>query len=141
LGVVVVMLCCLWGNEIVERRFALIDPLCALATIAIIQAAAQANASDRIRSILERGLLFEVGVFSYSLYLIHAPVLQLAWQYAVTPVWTTDGARFVGLLIIGPSICLITAMAFYSICEKPFLARPTSPAPIGVAPNGAQGEV
>ena len=70
---------------------------------------------------LESKCLTSVGAFSYSLYLIHAPLLQLFWQRALLPMHLDKSVVF--LLLIAPGVPLIIGASylFYLICERPFM--------------------
>jgi peptidoglycan/LPS O-acetylase OafA/YrhL len=66
-----------------------------------------------------------VGAFSYSLYLVHIPVLDLVWtaqrlavKYHVIPY---RGGELLGLG--GVPACLLVAYLFYRLFERPFLKR------------------
>lgn len=137
-AMVVIVLCNLWGSEIVENRFALVDPFCALATVAALQASSQSCANNRIKSLLENRLLVKAGLFSYSLYLIHAPILQLVWWYAIVPLQVSDTTQFCYLLIFGSAASLITAKIFFLLCEKPFLSQTAPIVQKSFAKFGAQ---
>ncbi len=63
-----------------------------------------------------------LGSFSYSLYLIHAPVLAICTiiiRRFHLPL-TTEVAPFV---IVSVPLCLVAAYLFYQLFEKPFLAK------------------
>ena len=61
-----------------------------------------------------------VGTFAYSVYLIHAPLLQVFWQ-TLTPLQSNPWGMFVALALVGTPIILAAAYGFYLLCEKPFL--------------------
>ena len=65
----------------------------------------------------------ELGVFSYSLYLIHAPLIQVVWQYTITPFGFSPGIQFIVLAAMSPVIVLF-AWLFHRVCERPFLHAP-----------------
>jgi peptidoglycan/LPS O-acetylase OafA/YrhL len=62
-----------------------------------------------------------VGSFAYSLYLIHAPLIQFVWQYAVHPLGLSKNAEFFLLVLVGIPLILMCAYAFYLVCERPFI--------------------
>lgn len=74
-----------------------------------------------LRRVLEWKPLVFVGTFSYSLYLIHAPLIQMIWQYMIHPLHLPDTLTFGVLLIVGAPLILVTAYVFYLIAERPFL--------------------
>lgn len=67
--------------------------------------------------------LVAIGMFSYSLYLIHAPLLQVIWQYAIAPLHLTPARAFALLVSIGVLCILGAAYLFFFAFERPFMAR------------------
>jgi peptidoglycan/LPS O-acetylase OafA/YrhL len=110
------------GEE--DRASAIFDPafgvVCALFLVVL---------SDSPRSLPRRCLQWKplafVGTFSYSLYLIHAPLIQLIWLYLVQPVGWNPIATFFGLVFLGSLLILSAAYLFFLVCERPFLISPT----------------
>lgn len=97
-------------------------------------------ASSRPRGVLKsmlswRPLVF-LGTFSYSLYLIHAPFLQVLWQYALEPFGVALESRFAFLMTIGLVLILVASYLFFLAFEAPFLraARKAPPADTAPAP-------
>jgi peptidoglycan/LPS O-acetylase OafA/YrhL len=84
-----------------------------------------------LRMVLESRPLAFVGSFSYSLYLIHAPLIQCVWQYLVHPLGLSRNDEFFLLFLIGTPLILACSYVFYLGCERPFLAS-RSRAPIKV---------
>jgi peptidoglycan/LPS O-acetylase OafA/YrhL len=82
---------------------------------------ATARAGRLRRALALRPLVF-VGTFSYSLYLIHAPLLQAEWQYALRPL--DLGAPFTLALLglVGLPLTVGAAYAFFLVCERPFMS-------------------
>jgi peptidoglycan/LPS O-acetylase OafA/YrhL len=62
-----------------------------------------------------------VGTFSYSLYLIHPPILQLLSKYIVVPIHLDAFANTCVLLVVGAPISLFLSYLFFIVFEKPFL--------------------
>jgi len=60
-----------------------------------------------------------VGTFSYSLYLIHAPLLQVIWQYGLNPAGVGSDAMFGILMTDGLLSILCTSYLFYKAFEAP----------------------
>ena len=123
---VVAVQCIWWGPAVAEQRFAWLDALCAFATVALLLAA-QRPQGICIRSVLEAPALLAVGVFSYSLYLVHAPLLQLVWQYGIQPLGIPEAGQFALLLVFAVPVCLVCAFIFFLGCERPFLRKFTAP--------------
>ena len=74
-----------------------------------------------IRKALNWRPLVWLGGFSYSLYLIHAPLIQLLWQYVLHPLRLSDNATFLLLIFTGTPLFVVAAYGFYWYCERPFL--------------------
>jgi peptidoglycan/LPS O-acetylase OafA/YrhL len=69
-----------------------------------------------------RPLVF-VGTFGYSLYLIHAPLLQVLTQYVLRPLGLNPFTEFVLLNTAGLLAILAAAYAFFLLCERPFMTK------------------
>lgn len=64
-----------------------------------------------------------IGTFAYSLYLIHAPLLQLLWQYVFVP-YQNQSLRMFGMLFwVGTPLIIAGSYGFFLLCERPFLRR------------------
>ena len=65
-----------------------------------------------------------VGAYSYSLYLLHAPVLQLVWQYLLRPLGLPlhDGPALAWLLLFGVPTSLLVGWSFYRVVERPCMS-------------------
>jgi peptidoglycan/LPS O-acetylase OafA/YrhL len=63
-----------------------------------------------------------VGLFSYSLYLIHQLVLLEMWRFWILKM----PSILVALLVMLP-LCVVCAYVFFRYCERPFLPRPANP--------------
>jgi peptidoglycan/LPS O-acetylase OafA/YrhL len=66
----------------------------------------------------------ELGVFAYSIYLVHAPVLWHFRDLAIGPMGLPGTAEFATLLITGPLVAVLVAYVFYLAAERPFLGQP-----------------
>jgi peptidoglycan/LPS O-acetylase OafA/YrhL len=82
-----------------------------------------AGTDDSLRKWLSGKRVAALGVMSYSLYLIHAPVLQLIWVYIVRRLPISDDARFVTLVLFGVPMIVAAAAGFYWCCERPFARK------------------
>lgn len=74
--------------------------------------------SGRILS--SRPLVF-IGTFAYSIYLIHAPLIEVFVRYFVQPLHLNPIASIAAITIIGIPFIIITSYLFYLLAEKPFL--------------------
>jgi len=65
--------------------------------------------------------LVAIGLFSYSIYLLHAPLLQLIWQYGLVPWHMASVPLFLVLALIGVPLVVAASYIFSLGCERPFL--------------------
>lgn len=70
--------------------------------------------------------LEKLGEFSYSLYLIHVPILLSLGKYLVLRPQQTPGWFFAGASAAA-SLMVAAAFGFYWLCERPFTVRPVGP--------------
>jgi peptidoglycan/LPS O-acetylase OafA/YrhL len=123
-----------WGVEVSEGRFHYLDlPIGIMACALLVDSSRwQPSALTRFFSI--RPLVF-IGTFSYSLYLVHAPVLQLLWLYVLHPLGLDLSVMFALLMTAGLAIVLGVAYLFFRAFEAPFLGtRARVPAPAALSP-------
>jgi len=62
-----------------------------------------------------------IGTFAYSIYLIHAPLIQLIWQYLINPLGLSDLKGYYALVLIGTPLILGVSYLFYLAFERPFM--------------------
>ncbi|MDR3633749.1 MAG: acyltransferase [Isosphaeraceae bacterium] len=62
-----------------------------------------------------------LGAVSYSLYLVHYPLLALADAVLRSRAWSAD-ARLAAQLLVAVPVCLLAAVVFHRLFERPFLA-------------------
>ncbi len=62
-----------------------------------------------------------LGTFSYSLYLIHVPIVVFLVRYALRPLGMEDVRGFALLALFGLPIIIAVAYGFYLLCERPFM--------------------
>lgn len=74
-----------------------------------------------VRTLCASKPLVFVGTFSYSLYLLHAPLLQVIWRYGVQPLHLTPLTAFAVMQCLGIPLVLLSAYLFFLGCERPFL--------------------
>jgi peptidoglycan/LPS O-acetylase OafA/YrhL len=78
-----------------------------------------------VLALLESKWVVRLGTFSYSLYLIHLPILgltELPLSGIQSPV-----AKFFGLLLLGVPLALLASYGFHRLFEKPFMSEQTKP--------------
>jgi peptidoglycan/LPS O-acetylase OafA/YrhL len=61
-----------------------------------------------------------IGIFSYSLYLIHFPLQEVLWQHLILPLGLGRGAGFALIGGVGTALILLLAYGFYWVFERPF---------------------
>ncbi|MFL6216571.1 MAG: acyltransferase family protein [Blastocatellia bacterium] len=106
-----------------------IDPLWGLGFFCIVNAAVAREHRWRLTGRLPRliALLAGVGIFSYSLYLMHEFVL--AHFLRMTSSWfgvPESGLTIFSLLALAP-VCVALAWAFFQLFERPFIPKPAAP--------------
>jgi peptidoglycan/LPS O-acetylase OafA/YrhL len=122
-----------------------IDILVGMATVCLIVACARQLGAGHD---LPRGFgirVFEsrwavgLGAFSYSLYLIHYPVLSTVHRLLHSAGWRSE-IRLAFMLMVSAPLCVIVAYVFHLAFEKPFLdslsrRRQTLPAVPAISPS------
>jgi peptidoglycan/LPS O-acetylase OafA/YrhL len=68
-----------------------------------------------------------LGTFAYSIYLVHAPLLQVVWQYGLHPLGLDSTTTLALLVSVGIPLVVAVAYGFFLLCELPFMN--TKPAP------------
>lgn len=90
------------------------------------------------KAVLSWPPLVAVGTFGYSLYLVHAPLLQVLSQYVLGPLHLSAFTGFVLLATGGLGVIVLFAYVFFQVCERPFMTRP-QPKPALVAAAAPAG--
>ena len=119
LGVMVALLTLL-DSEVIEAQFFWID-LLAGAAAAMIFAGLALRPEGRATRALGSRVPRWLGQSSYSLYLIHLPVLGLVYWGAVVRMSGTADERFVVLLLLGLPAAVAASRAFWWCFERPFV--------------------
>jgi peptidoglycan/LPS O-acetylase OafA/YrhL len=79
--------------------------------------------------------LVRIGVFSYSIYLVHAPLIHLSW-FTLRPLGLGDDLNFVVLAVVCLPLIVIGSYYFHRVFERPFMRLP--PKPVTMPAIGAQ---
>ena len=99
-----------------------VDLLAGVSTALLLVSAASAPQSAFMPRLLGARLPVFLGGMAYSLYLMHAPLLQLVWQYALRPLRIAPLATFC-LLIGALPLVVGGCWLFFLICERPLLQK------------------
>ena len=95
--------------------------------MALLVAVSPSEKSDRlyaVRKVLNWRPLVLVGTFSYSFYLLHAPLLQIIWQYLLRPLKLSPFHEFLALSFAGLPAIIGISYLFHLLCERPFMRPP-----------------
>jgi peptidoglycan/LPS O-acetylase OafA/YrhL len=112
-------ICAVKGWQWASDRFIYLDFPVGVATAVML---IHTSANGKVRKFLSFRPFVVVGTFAYSLYLIHAPILQVAWQISVKPLGLTGLRAFLMLLAVGVPMALVVSFCFYRACERPFMS-------------------
>jgi peptidoglycan/LPS O-acetylase OafA/YrhL len=107
------------GEVIRNQRW--LDVLAGLAAAALLIAVCRPGRS-RLGSVLALRPLAYLGTFAFSTYLVHAPLLQLVWQFGLRPGAFSAEATFALLVVLGVPLVVVASRAFFHVCERPFLS-------------------
>lgn len=77
------------------------------------------DANSPVSRFLSTTWLVRIGIFSYSLYLVHAPLLHLFW-FALRPLQLSPDATF-GMLVLSAPLVVGLAYGFHRLFERPFM--------------------
>lgn len=115
----VIGLCAVLGWRRLQDNAALLDLPIALGTSALLIGASQPG-RNRVRDALQIRPLASVGVFSYSLYMIHYPIADVLCNYILRPLHLSQYGFVAGVILFVIPLVLLIAYGFYRLCEKPF---------------------
>jgi peptidoglycan/LPS O-acetylase OafA/YrhL len=118
---------------------------------ALLLAALALPERSRMRDVLGGRVLRGTGRFSYSIYLMHAPLLAVVWRFVVVPMDLRPTAAFVVFACVGAPIAVGGSWLFSRVFEEPFVrhrgfaalsaaVRDRLPARVTVAPRPANEE-
>ena len=125
LGMFVFVAALVAGKGQGETAMALIDHAFGILSMAFLVMIARDDRGWITRWLGWRPLVF-VGTFAYSIYLIHAPLLQVFWQYPLASLRDKPLAMFLALSTVGTLAIVVIAYLFFLGCERPFLRREKS---------------
>lgn len=108
------------GSTWIVSQYFWVDLVVGGAAAAMFNTLSQGRMRWLARVLASRPLAF-VGQFAFSLYLVHAPVLELLRVYVIHGFGLSGSAAFWTLLALGIPAALIAAYLFFLGCERPFL--------------------
>ena len=118
--VLTVVLLTIYPPASVEAQFFWVDLLAGAAAAALFAGMAQRPAGKASAAL--GGSAFRwLGQSSYSLYLIHLPVLGLVYWGVVVKLTDPNDMRFVLLLVIGLPTAVVASRGFWWLFERPFM--------------------
>lgn len=110
------------GPQIEASGWAGADAVAGLGTLCPLVAVSHPAPSVMQRA-LSMPLLVWIGTFSYSLYLIHWPLLSICYGYLHGRFHLGDSAAVLAMFLVGVPLIVVLAQRFYVICELPFIRR------------------
>jgi peptidoglycan/LPS O-acetylase OafA/YrhL len=119
-GLGVVAVCAAVGRDTALAHLAALDLVVGVASVCLIVASCREDGP--LRRVLSWRPFVLLGGFSYSLYLIHAPLLQVVWQYGLHPFGLGASATFALLALAGVPLVVAASYAFFLAFERPFLS-------------------
>jgi peptidoglycan/LPS O-acetylase OafA/YrhL len=117
-----VVIAAIQGSEWVVARFFWMDLLFGLG-VACLLALMHSGGTAPVRGVLASRSALWLGLFSYSIYLVHAPIVGVLNKYAVGPLDLPPLAGFGLMLALGLPIILALCYGFHLVFEAPFLRR------------------
>ncbi|HEX8497274.1 MAG TPA: acyltransferase [Actinomycetales bacterium] len=132
------------GPVWVDRHYFSIDLFIGVATAALLAGLSQGQLRA-LRSVLSSRPLTVTGAYSYSIYLVHLPLLWLVGHFVVDVVTEDAVTRFVLLLLLGVPAVLVGSYGFHVLFERPFLQHRSLKslrdngfrgAPLSITPRG-----
>jgi peptidoglycan/LPS O-acetylase OafA/YrhL len=109
------------GSAWMVSQFFTVDILFGVG-VASLMAVMYGGGLRRVRRALASHVGLRLGLFSYSIYLLHAPILGVLEDEVLNPMHLATGVRFSLLLVVGIPIILVICYGFHLVFEAPFLA-------------------
>ena len=121
-ALVLVAVCWSLGSVWVDAQYFWIDLLAGVATTCALAALACGGLRALGRLLVLRPLR-AVGLYSYSVYCVHLPVLYLVWHFLVADLALAPLPHFLVLTAVGVPVVLTVAWAFSLVFERPFITH------------------
>ena len=120
LGATFVAICVVKGSIWVNTRYFWLDIVLGTA-VALLLASLAADRPSWLHRLLSSRPLRSTGLYSYSIYCVHLPLLWLVWHFGIGRIDVGRGAQFVLLVVLGLPAVLFGSYVFSLVFEKPFL--------------------
>jgi peptidoglycan/LPS O-acetylase OafA/YrhL len=108
------------GSVWIVNRYFWIDLLFGLG-VASLMAVMFTGGLPRVRRVFASRVAVTIGLFSYSIYLLHGPLVGLFYEKIFYPMHLAPLVTFALLLVVGIPTILIVCYGFHLIFEAPFL--------------------
>ena len=108
------------GSEWMVANFFWMDLLFGVG-IAALLAVIHMGGAVPIRRVLASRVGFWVGTFSYSIYLVHDPIIGVLNKYVVGPMGASPLTSFAVMVAVGVPVVLALSYGFHLLFEAPFL--------------------
>jgi peptidoglycan/LPS O-acetylase OafA/YrhL len=112
-----------WGIDLSKERYFLLDLPAAAIALSGLVLSSRSEKETLHRLFVWRPLAF-VGMISYSLYLIHAPLLQIGYKFVLYPLGASPTVQFVFFMSAGLVFVLGASYLFFRVFERPFITAP-----------------
>ena len=114
------MLAAAQGSEWMVAYFFWMDILFGVG-VACLMAFMYAGGGVRLRGVLASRFALWLGLFSYSIYLMHDPIVGLLSKYVFGPMDVSPLATFGLTVVVGMPVILAFCWGFHLLFEAPFL--------------------
>jgi peptidoglycan/LPS O-acetylase OafA/YrhL len=118
----VVLAAVIEGSVWMVSRYFWVDLAFGLA-VACLMAVMYGGGAPRTRRVLASRLALGLGLFSYSIYLLHGPLVGFADLEIIRPLHLAPLAAFATLLVVAVPVILVICYGFHLVFEAPFLHR------------------
>jgi peptidoglycan/LPS O-acetylase OafA/YrhL len=112
-----------------SSHFVLIDTLTGAVSAALLLVLSGLAPGQHLRRLFEQRVLVHLGGFSYSLYLVHIPIVAASFQGLLqVPAYAGLSylQKFLGLALLAAPLCLAFAYGFARVFERRIRWRPAS---------------
>ncbi|MGZ8177317.1 acyltransferase family protein [Williamsia sp. SKLECPSW1] len=120
---VIVAVCCLESTRWIIANTPWLDVVLGVGVVSLLTAMTTGRA-PRLRALFSWRPLAAVAGFSYTLYLIHAQLLQVFHLVVVEPLHLSPVLQLAVYWLVGCPLIVLLAWAFSRVAERPFLPAP-----------------